>query len=172
MEEKLNKTNDTVENMDNGSSINSDANYIETIKNLKANSVSKEEYDKLLGQNKQLLDTLVNGGTVESTEATVVMSDEDLKKLIDTTSKKEMSNLDYIKSMLTIRKEMMAKGLEDPMAPKVVNHTNDSSDYEKAQRVADFLQDCVDEANGDNEYFKALFQSGIVDPKISAFKKK
>lgn len=172
MEKENQVQNDTVSEMDNGSSIDASANYIETIKNLKANSVSKEEYDKLMDQNKQLLDTLVKGGTVESTEATVVMSDQDLKKLIEETSRKEMTNLDYVRSMLTIRKEMMAKGLEDPMAPKVVNHTNDDKDYEKAKRVAEFLQECVDEANGDNDYFKALFQAGIVDPKITAFKKK
>lgn len=148
----------------------SEANYIDTITELKKNSVKRSDYDKLLEENKKLLDTLVNGDSVKEDTPEVVMSDEDLKKLIQKTSR-DTTNLDYITTMLAIRKEMIAKGLEDPMAPKVVNHTNDDRDYEKAQRVADFLQECVNEANGDNETFKALFQAGLQDPKLPTKKK-
>lgn len=172
MEEK--KLNEPDSKLNNGSSDgveSADNNYIETIKELKNNSVSKKEYDDLLRQNKQLLDTLVKGESLAPAKDEVVMSDEDLKKLIKKTSR-DTTNLDYITTMLAIRKEMMAKGLEDPMAPKVVNHTNDEKDYEKAQKVAEFLQECVDNANGDNETFKALFQAGIIDPKIPTIKKK
>ncbi len=161
-------------NLNNGSidvTGDSEANYIDTIKELKKNSVKKSEYDKLLEENKKLLETLVNGDEIKAKEPQVVMSDKELKDLINKTTR-DTTNLDYITTMLAIRKEMMAKGLEDPMAPKVVNHTNDERDYEKAQRVADFLQDCVDEANGDNETFKALFQAGLQDPKIPVKKNK
>ena len=172
MEEK--KLNEPDSNLNDGSSNaieSADNNYIETIKELKNNSVSKKEYNDLLKQNKQLLDTLVKGENLAPAKDEVVMSDEDLKKLIKKTSR-DTTNLDYITTMLAIRKEMIAKGLEDPMAPKVVNHTNDEKDYEKAQRVAEFLQDCVDKSNGDNETFKALFNAGLVDPKIPTIKKK
>lgn len=149
---------------------NSDANYIDTITELKKNSVKKSDYDKLLEENKKLLDTLVNGDNAKEDAPEVVMSDEDLKKLINKTTR-DTTNLDYITTMLAIRKEMIAKGLEDPMAPKVVNHTNDERDYAKAQRVADFLQECIDNSNGDNETFKALFQAGLQDPKLPTKKK-
>lgn len=172
MEEKrLNEPNSKLNDGSNDVIGGADANYIETIKNLKQNSVAKEEYDKLLVQNKQLLETLVKGENVPKNETPVVMTDEELKKLIQKTTR-DTTNLEYITTMLTIRKEMMAKGLEDPMAPKVVNHTNDEKDYEKANKVAEFLQNCVDEAQGDNETFKALFQAGLVDPKIPTIKKK
>ena len=41
------------------------ANYIEAIKEMKANSVSKEAYVKLQQENKQLLNSLVNGQSIE-----------------------------------------------------------------------------------------------------------
>ena len=41
------------------------ANYIEAIKEMKANSVSKEAYVKLQQENKQLLNSLVNGQGIE-----------------------------------------------------------------------------------------------------------
>lgn len=36
-------------------------NYVEAIKEIKANSVSKEKYDKLMADNKALLEAMING---------------------------------------------------------------------------------------------------------------
>ena len=41
--------------------VNDSINYIEAIKEMKQNSVSKQAYDKLREENKQLLDSLING---------------------------------------------------------------------------------------------------------------
>ena len=40
---------------------NSATEYIEAIKQLKATTVSKEDYDALQAEKKQLLDSLING---------------------------------------------------------------------------------------------------------------
>lgn len=155
----------------NGEMFDSTQNYIDTINNLKKNTVSKEAYNKLLEENKNLLNTIVyDNGQKAVSEDKVVYSDEEIAKMIKQTSK-DCSDLEYIKQMLGIRNVMMEKGLEDPFAPKVVNHTNDEYDYKKAQNVADFLQACVDESDGNPSTFKALFQAGMVDPKIPVRKK-
>ena len=40
-------------------------NYIEAIKEMKAKSVSRDAYDKLMADNKALLDAMINGGNIE-----------------------------------------------------------------------------------------------------------
>lgn len=43
---------------------NENQQYIDAIRDLKANTVSKERYDKLMEENKNLLNSLVNGEPV------------------------------------------------------------------------------------------------------------
>ena len=43
-------------------------NYIDAIKDLKQNSVSKEKYDALAAENKKLVDALVNGEEIETAQ--------------------------------------------------------------------------------------------------------
>ena len=45
--------------------VNDSIDYIEAIKEMKQNSVSKKAYDKLREENKQLLDSLINGKEIE-----------------------------------------------------------------------------------------------------------
>ena len=40
-------------------------NYIETIAEMKKNTVSKAEYNKVLEENKQLLNAMANGETID-----------------------------------------------------------------------------------------------------------
>ena len=49
---------------------NSATEYIEAIKQLKATTVSKEDYDALQAEKKQLLDSLINGGDNTGTQQT------------------------------------------------------------------------------------------------------
>ena len=43
--------------------------YIEALKTLRSTTVPKTEYEKLKGENKKLLDTLVNGGSINPEDA-------------------------------------------------------------------------------------------------------
>lgn len=139
--------------------------YIDTIQKLKENTVSKDKYNKLLEDNKNLLETIVNGGSVEKKEEEPKMNQEEFLKLIKSTND-DLTDLEYTEKMLKIRQAIIDKGLEDPMAPKQYNHTNTEEDYATAQKVAEFLQSCVDESKGDSRLFKVLFQSGLKDPII------
>lgn len=56
-QEQLNLTQQTVEE----THINDNQVYLDTIKDLKQNTVSKQRYDKLVAERDQLIATLVNG---------------------------------------------------------------------------------------------------------------
>lgn len=128
------------------------ANYIEAIKEMKANSVSKEAYVKLQQENKQLLNSLVNGQGIEIEKEEPVDIDG-LRQKLFSTKKHDMTNLEYVSNALKLREALMGKGEMDPFVPsgKKIHPTDD--DFKKADKVATVLQECVDYADGDAMVF-------------------
>ena len=128
------------------------ANYIEAIKEMKANSVSKEAYVKLQQENKQLLNSLVNGQGIEIKEEEPVDIDG-LRQKLFSAKKHDMTNLEYVSNALKLREALMERGEMDPFVPsgKKIHPTDD--DFKKADKVATVLQECVDYADGDAMVF-------------------
>ena len=128
------------------------ANYIEAIKEMKANTVSKEAYVKLQQENKQLLNSLVNGQGIEIKEEEPVDIDG-LRQKLFSAKKHDMTNLEYVSNALKLREALMEKGEMDPFVPsgKKIHPTDD--DFKKADKVATVLQECVDYADGDAMVF-------------------
>lgn len=128
------------------------ANYIEAIKEMKANSVSKEAYVKLQQENKQLLNSLVNGQEIEIKKEEPVDIDG-LRQKLFSAKKHDMTNLEYVSNALKLREALMERGEMDPFVPsgKKIHPTDD--DFKKADKVATVLQECVDYADGDAMVF-------------------
>lgn len=138
--------------------------YVAAIKELQNNTVSKEAYLKLQADNKRLLDALVSDEKVEVPKDTKISVEECRKKLFNKDA--NLSNLDYIDTALKLRTGLIERGERDPFLP-VGNHVNETSEmYDKAQRVADLLQECVDYADGDSGVFTARYQSLVKDTQI------
>lgn len=137
-------------------------NYIEAIKEMKANSVDKAAYDKLKEENKQLLDALINGGQVtQETTKEPVNIDSLRKKLFS--GEAELSNLDYMKTALELREALLDQGSPDPFLPYGQNIVPTDEDIETADRVADAIKSCIDYADGDSEIFTNELQRIMVD---------
>ena len=128
------------------------ANYIEAIKEMKANSVSREAYVKLQQENKQLLNSLVNGQEIEIKKEEPVDIDG-LRQKLFSAKKHDMTNLEYVSNALKLREALMERGEMDPFVPsgKKIHPTDD--DFKKADKVATVLQECVDYADGDAMVF-------------------
>jgi hypothetical protein len=77
------------------------ADYISTITEMKKNSVTRESYDKLKQENKQLLDALVNGKDIEMKKDEPVDISQLRKDLFNRDN--QMSNLDYVSNVLKLR---------------------------------------------------------------------
>ena len=140
-----------------------ESNYLETIKQLKQNTVSKEAYDNAIAQNKQLLETIVNGGgnaAAETPQAEVV----DIKALRNELfSNKDFTNLEFIDKSLQLRKAIMEQGGGDPFVGRGSKLTPTREDYEAAERTAKILQEMVDNAQGDNDVFLVEFNRRVND---------
>ena len=126
--------------------------YIDEIQNLKENTVSKEQYEKKCEENRKLIQSLANGTPLPGAEQ------EPPKPSIDELRKKlangdQLSNLEYVKTVLALRNSLIEKGEQDPFVPQGANVKPEATDWATAQRVADAFQSCVDYADGDSEIF-------------------
>lgn len=144
-EEKLEQTNV------NENETNEYQTYIDTINDLKANSVSKDKYDQLKQENKSLIDALKNGQQIQVEEEVKVDIDELRKELFNTD--KPLTNLEYVSKSLQLRNAILERDGVDIFMPNGKNYKYDSDDQDKADYVAQMFQECIDYANGDSQLF-------------------
>lgn len=127
---------------------NDNTDYINAINELKANSVSKDKYDKLKQENKQLLDTLTSGGQLEQPQPK--RSDEELYKILNSES---TNNLDYCKAMCELRNNALDRGEPDPAMPQGHNYVFNQADQDVVDKVFDTIEECIEYADGDSILF-------------------
>ena len=149
MEEKeqTNVTSQTTEQIDNNQ-------YIEALNQLKANSVDKADYEKLKAENKKLLDSIVNGTEV-ALPANEKASISELRQKLINSNDEGLSSLEYTETALKLRERLIEEGEEDPFVPHGSQYSPTQIDYDRAHRVATILQECVDNAEGDDATFLA-----------------
>lgn len=139
--------------------------YLAAINELKQNSVDRSKYDELKAENKKLLEAVVNGSSVETPKQEVVKSLDELRGELFS-GENELSNLDFIKNSLELRRQLMAEGKPDPFLPVGQQIQPTDFDIATAQKVADVLQECVDYAEGDSDVFTNELMRRTVDVKI------
>ena len=137
--------------------------YIAAIKELKQNSVDRSKYEALRAENKKLLDSIVNGTTVELPPAEQKKSIEELRAAY---LKEDQSNLEYITNTLKLREAIIAEGKPDPFLPIGEQIMPTDDDIKTAEKVANVLQECVDYAEGDSAVFTNELQRRLVDVKV------
>ena len=111
--------------------------YISAINEMKQNSVDRAAYDKLRAENKQLLDTLVNGQRLDEPviKEEPVNIDELRSKLFNT-KHKDMNNLEFVENALKLREALINNGEMDPFVPVGNKITPTDEDFQKAEKVA------------------------------------
>ena len=151
----------------------SSTDYINAIKELKKNSVSKEEYAKLQAENKSLVEALIDGGQVNVQQEQP--EDPNTAELIQAMNEEGISNLEYCSRALALREAVIEQ--QGPAADPFVglpskNYTPTQEDYTKAQKVADIFQDCINKADGNPEVFNGYLKAAIIDDTIPTPQKK
>ena len=148
--------NDESTNVSGAEMSETDTDYVAAIQELQNNTVSKAQYEKLRGENKKLLDALVNGQQIEAPNEEKADVSELRKKLFNKDG--NLSNLEYVETALKLRNALIDAGERDPFLPYGDRVTVTAEMYDKAQAVADGLQECVDFADGDSGIFTAQLQ--------------
>ena len=137
--------------------------YIAAIEEMKANTVSRDAYNKLRNENKQLLDALVSGKELPQEPVKAPTPDELRKKLF---GGQDMSNLEYVETALSLRDSLIAAGERDPFLPYGDKVDLTAEQIATAEKVAAGLKEMVDFAEGDSGVFSAEYQRRVKDVSI------
>ena len=136
--------------------------YIKVIQDLKATTVPKTEHDKLKLQNKQLLDTLVRGETIDTQDEDKRTIPEIRKKLMGN-GPSSLTNMDFATDSLALRQKVIDSGGVDPFLPYGAKIMPTEEDIAASERVATVLQECIEYADGDRQLFTSELQRRMVD---------
>lgn len=143
-------------------------NILEQIEEVKKNSVPKEKYDKVKKELDEVYSKVLKGENLDLPKAPIDKKKrmEELKsqlygKSIDDSN---MTNLDYIKDTLELRNLIIEQGGDDPfLGVRKKGVVVTENDYEKAQNIADTLQEMVEEADGSADAFRTIYARRVVD---------
>lgn len=141
---------------------NNEQDYIDVIKELKENTVSRDQYMKLKEENKKLIKNLIEGsGEASAATAAKVDVDELRRELFKPNA--SMTNLAYIDKALQLREALIEQGEKDPFLPYGSRISPTDADISSANKVASVLQDCVDYANGNASVFNSELMRVLED---------
>ena len=142
--------------------IDNTTDYIEVIKDLKENTVSREQYMKLKAENKKLIQTLVEGsGEVSGAAAPKVDVNQLRRDLFNVDG--SLTNLEYVDKALQLREALIEQGDKDPFLPWGKQISPTDADISTANKVATVLQECVDYANGNPSVFQSELMRVLED---------
>lgn len=124
--------------------------YINTIQEMKENSVSKDLYNKMREERDALIKSLANGETLPAGKA---IQERTLAECREDFLKKTNSDCERIEKLLALREAAMREGHPDPMVAVGHHITPTAYDYQRAQEIADIYRECLDYADGDDKVF-------------------
>lgn len=137
---------------ENNNGLDTSQDYIATIMAMKANSVSKDDYEKLKAENRQLLTTLVEGGQIENPEVKEVVDIAALRKELFNEDC-SLTNLEYIKKTLKLRDALIENGEPDPFLPVNSKNSPTIDEINTAEKCAEIFKECIEYADGNSEIF-------------------
>ena len=128
--------------------------YINQINNLRENTVSREEYERIKNDNKELAKALINGTGANIPGITKPEDKPDLddlrKKLF---TKKSKNDLEYFTNLLALRDGVMADGQPDPFLSINREFRATAQDEADAERIATQIKEAIEYADGDPAVF-------------------
>lgn len=139
----------------------SNVEMAKALKELRENSVSKEDYEKLEKENKELVAQIINGdGGAGNGQPTPEKVDiKVLREELYGPKGADLSNLDFWKKTLKLRSAVIEQEGYDPFLPHGSKIKPNDYDVERANAVAETVQKCIDEAKDNSEVFTALLQA-------------
>ena len=126
--------------------------YIEAIRELKLNSVSREQYDKLAQENKTLVKALVEGEQLTTVSENPYRNPEEIRQeLWGHNGRTGLSQCEYLEKCLELREACIDTGEGDPFVFNGYFKKPTRDDYETAQHTAEVYRECLDYANGNDQ---------------------
>ena len=151
--------------------------YAAAIKDLKEKTVPKEVFEQLQQDKATLIRALAEGSPLpENAQQEEKPNIKELRQTILNAGENNLSNAEFVKAALDLRKASIAEGYPDPFLPLGIKNKPTNEDLAGAEKVAEVFQAMLDEATDpetgklDNEIFNALLKKNIANdnPLLSA----
>ena len=139
-----------------------ESNLLKAYEELKETTVPREDYEKVLEMNKQLLDASFNGkGDEEDEEEKSSPSIDELRADLYG-GKKQLNDLEYWEKTLALRKACMEKGMTDPLVPVGKDVSPTQNDFAFAEKLVETVEECISLANGDSGEFTRQLDKRVI----------
>lgn len=134
-----------------------ESNYIDVIKDLKANTVSKAEYERVIAENKTLAEAFATSSPVSTeTESKPVHTQAEIEELsAKLCTNNSMTNLEFIKTSLALRDAVLEVHGYDPFLPHNSGYVENEQDVAKVNAIADGLRQMAEYAGNDDKLFNS-----------------
>lgn len=142
--------------------VNNEVDLVDDITAWKANTVSREQFDRVQAERDRFARALMNNEQVE-VEAPEKPDINELRLELYTEDVQRLSDVEIAAKTLQLRKALIDDGEIDPFVPIGQQTGPEDSDFATAERVAQVLQECVDYSNGDNTLFLAELNRRTMD---------
>ena len=127
--------------------------YLEEIEKLKANTVDKEQFEKLKEENKKLLKSIVDGKLVHEEEPQEEKVDVNQLRRDLFSEEGKLNNLEYWEAALKLRQAEIDAGKRDPFLPYGHHVSPDVNDVSRVENLVNVVKECIDYAKGDSIAF-------------------
>lgn len=143
--------------------------YIQQVKDLKENTVSKEEFSKVVAERDKLAEAILNDRGQPKEEG----PKKSIAELAKDCQEKNLTNIEAAKRALSYRKAVLDETGHDVFLPNSKEYSSSDKDKEEANKVAETLETLIKESNGSNIVFTAMLQDTLVEPQsVTALLKK
>lgn len=115
---------------------------------------------ELMAAKKKYYDSILNGQSAEETAPQFRTRDE-IRKDLFSKDREEISNLEYAKLAIELDDACIREEGESCFLPKGRNVTITSDERATAERFHACLEECIEEADGDNEVFNQALERRI-----------
>lgn len=137
-----------------------DFNLLNEVEQIRKNSVSKEEYEKLQKKNKELMKRIVNGeGTSQEPVDTVNL--EEIREKLFGGNVESLSNRDFWDNVLTLRHERLKNEGVDIFLPKGSKTRYTREDIESANKVDEIITQMLEDSKDNPQLFNVLFNEAL-----------
>lgn len=124
--------------------------YIKAIQELRDSTVDKKLYNRLKEERDTLIQSMANGETFATAEAT---QERTLAECREAFMTKTTSQCEFMEKVLALREAALREGEPDPNVAFGHHLTPTPYDYQRAQEIADICREVLDYADGDDKVF-------------------
>jgi hypothetical protein len=133
--------------------------YVSELANIKANTVDRSEYERIVNENAVLANALANGVRMDAPAEEQIIDVQELRNRV--VNGKYKNDMEYFRDIQSLRNELLKQGTDPWVNSKSENISTEMYD---AERLDELITYALAEADGDPVRFSSAFNSKIVMP--------